>query len=113
MPSLLQRYLAINFVPPFLVACAFFVTFLLTSQLFRLTSIVVNKGVEFWSVLELFGHIAISFLPMAVPLSALFATIMTLNKLSEDSEIVAMRSFGIEKSQLFKPFLILACVIAM
>lgn len=113
MPSLLQRYLAINFVPPFLVACAFFVTFLLTSQLFRLTSIVVNKGVEFWSVLELFGHIAISFLPMAVPLSALFATIMTLNKLSEDSEIVAMRSFGVEKSQLFKPFLILACVIAM
>lgn len=52
------------------------------------------------------GHIAISFIPMAVPLSCLFATIYTLNKLSEDSEIVAMRSFGITKFKLFYPFLI-------
>jgi lipopolysaccharide export system permease protein len=52
------------------------------------------------------GHIAISFIPMAMPLSCLFATIYTLNKLSEDSEIVAMRSFGITKFKLFLPFLI-------
>lgn len=112
MPSLLQRYLAINFVPPFLVACIFFVTFLLTSQLFRLTSIVVNKSAEISAIFELFGHIAISFLPLAVPLSALFATIITLNKMSEDSEIVAMRSFGLTKRTLFAPFLIIAIVIA-
>jgi len=113
MPSLIQRYLAINFLPPFLLACGFFVTFLLTSQLFRLTSIVVNNGVDIGSVFELFGHIAISFLPMAVPLSALFATIITLNKLSEDSEIVAMRSFGITKSMLFKPIFVMGLIIAV
>lgn len=113
MPNLLQRYLAINFLPPFMVACIFFVTFLLTSQLFRLTSIVVNKGVELAAVFELFGHIAISFLPMAVPLSALFATIITLNKLSEDSEIVAMRSFGLTKSKLMTPFIVMGLVIAV
>ncbi len=113
MPSLLQRYLAVHFLPPFLVACAFFVTFLLTSQLFRLTSIVVNKSVELLSILELFGHIAISFLPMAVPLSALFATIITLNKLSEDSEIVAMRSFGYTKERLLIPFVVIGLVISI
>ncbi|OUR96165.1 hypothetical protein A9Q84_07330 [Halobacteriovorax marinus] len=57
-------------------------------------------------VFELMGHISISFIPMALPLSCLFATIYTLNKLSEDSEIVAMRSFGITKIRLFMPFLI-------
>lgn len=113
MPSLLQRYLAVHFLPPFLVACGFFVTFLLTSQLFRLTSIVVNKSVDLIAILELFGHIAISFLPMAVPLSALFATIMTLNKLSEDSEIVAMRSFGYTKERLLVPFMIMGLVISI
>lgn len=71
-----------------------------------------NKGVELWVVLELMGHIALSFIPMAVPLSVLFATIYTLNKMSEDSEIVAMRSFGLRKTQLFAPFLFLGVLIA-
>lgn len=62
--------------------------------------------------MELVGHIAISFLPMAIPLSAFFATIYTLNKLSEDSEIVAMRSFGTTKASLLQPFLIMAVIVA-
>ncbi len=63
-------------------------------------------------VLEIIGHIALSFLPMAVPLSVLFATIYTLNRLSEDSEIVAMRSFGLPKFKLLYPFLIVAAAIS-
>lgn len=58
------------------------------------------------------GHIAVSFLPMAVPLSVLFATIFTMNKLSEDSEIVAMRSFGLTKQVLLIPLLLLGLFIA-
>ena len=72
-----------------------------------------SKGIEMGVVLELMGHIAVSFLPMAIPLSALFATIYTMNKLSEDSEVVAMRSFGLKKSELFAPFLLLGVAIAL
>ncbi|MCR9204617.1 MAG: LptF/LptG family permease [Halobacteriovoraceae bacterium] len=107
-----QRYLASHFIGPFVLSTSFFVIFLLTFQLFRLIRIVTNKSVEVWEVLELMGHIAISFLPMAIPLSALFATIYTLNKMSEDSEIVAMRSFGLRKKDLFLPFLILSFFIS-
>lgn len=107
-----QRYLASNFIGPFVLSSSFFVIFLLTFQLFRLISIVTNKSVAFVEVLELMGHIAVSFLPMAIPLSALFATIFTLNKMSEDSEVVAMRSFGLRKWELFLPFAILSLFIA-
>lgn len=107
-----QRYLAFNFIPPFFLSAFFFVAFLLTFQLFRLTRIITKKGVDMGQVFELVGHIAISFLPMAIPLSAFFATIYTLNKLSEDSEIVAMRSFGTTKWSLLKPFLMVATIIA-
>lgn len=110
--TVVQRYLAANFIAPFVLATSFFVTFLLTFQLFRLVRIVTNKGVELTAIFELMGHIAISFLPMAVPLSALFATIFTLNKLSEDSEVVAMRSFGLQKSDLLVPFVILGIFIS-
>ncbi len=71
-----------------------------------------SKGIELVNVLELIGHISISFLPMAVPLSALFAAIYTMNKLSEDSELVAMRSFGLSKRTLITPFIILSFLIA-
>lgn len=113
MFGIAQRYLAATFIPPFLLSTFFFVAFLLTFQLFRIVRIVINKGVDFSTVLELTGHIAISFLPMAIPLSALFATIYTLNKMSEDSEIVAMRSFGLTKHKLFIPLLILGTVAAV
>ena len=111
MLKLAQRYLAVNFIAPFTMSLFFFVAFLLTFQLFRIIKIVISKGVEWSLVFELMGHIAISFVPMAVPLSCLFATIYTLNKLSDDSEIVAMRSFGMTKSKLFLPFFVVSLFI--
>ena len=107
-----QRYLAAHFIPPFLFSTIFFVAFLLTFQLFRIMRVVVGKGVDWLLVLELTGHIAASFIPMAVPISILFAAIFTMNKLSEDSEVVAMRAFGLTKGQLFRPFLILSLIIS-
>ena len=113
MFKIVYRYLAINFILPFTVSMIFFVSFLLITQLFRIIRMVVSKGVELSVILELMGHIAISFVPAAVPLSIFFAAIFTLNKLSEDSEIIAMRSFGFTKFQLFLPFLIQGILIGI
>ena len=95
------------------MSLCFFICFLLPSQLFRLMRIVTKKGVEITVLFELFGHIAISFIPMAVPLSLLFAMIYTLGKLSEDSEIVAIRAMGVNKITLFAPFLIIGIISAV
>ena len=111
--SIVSKYLAAHFILPFLTSTVFFVLFLLTSQLFRLADVFVTKSSGLTDVLLLFGHIAVSFLPMAIPLSALFASLYTMNKMSEDSEIVAMRSFGLTKWQLFKPFLMLGIFISI
>ncbi len=75
--------------------------------------IVTKKGVEITVLFELFGHIAISFVPMAVPLSLLFAMIYTLGRLSEDSEIVAIRAMGVSKEKLLSPFIIIGIVAAV
>lgn len=110
--SIVQRYIGAHFIAPFFFSTLFFVIFLLTFHMFRLIQILTSKGVEVVAVLELMGHIGISFLPMSIPLSTLFAMIYTLNKLSEDSEIVAMRSFGLKKHVLLLPFIFLALTIA-
>ncbi len=107
-----QRYLAAKFIPPFVISAMFFIMFLLTFELFKIIHIIISRGVAFTLILELTFHIAISFVPIAIPLSTLFATIYSINQLSSDSEVVAMRSFGISKYKLFLPFLILSILIA-
>ncbi|MGB0453685.1 MAG: LptF/LptG family permease, partial [Bacteriovoracaceae bacterium] len=107
-----SKYLLGNFIPPFMVSCLFFVCFLLIFQLFRITKIVVQKGIEIEKILILVSHIAITFVPLAIPLACFFATIYTMNRMSDDSEIVVMRSVGLNKFQLFRPFLLIGVLIA-
>jgi lipopolysaccharide export system permease protein len=109
---IIPRYLAASFIGPLILGGVFFVSFLLTFQLFRITRVVMNKDVEITQALELLVHMGISFFPMAIPLSALFATVYILNKLSLGSEIVAMRSFGFGKSKLLAPFLLVGLALA-
>lgn len=56
-------------------------------------------------------NLSVSFFPLATPLAVFFATIYTLNKLSEDSEIIAMRSFGISKFKIYLPFFLISFLI--
>lgn len=107
-----QRYLAATFIPPFVLASAIFVLFLLTFYLLRFTTLLVNKGVTWDSFLLLTAHMGLMLFPFAIPLATLLACIYTLNKLSEDSEIVAMRAFGVSKVGLFLPFLIIGLLVA-
>ena len=113
MLSNYQRYLASHFIPPFFMTLFFSLAFLLTFQLFRIIRFIIGKGVSLGVFFGLIVDMAVSFLPMAIPLSAMIATIYSLNRLGEDSEIVAMRSFGIDKKQLFTPFFILAMGISL
>lgn len=71
-------------------------------------SLIVDKGVDIYTVLLMLFNLSISFFPLAAPLAFFFSTIYVLNKLSEDSEIIAMRSFGMTKFQLYKPFLMIS-----
>ncbi|MEI8347753.1 MAG: LptF/LptG family permease [Pseudomonadota bacterium] len=113
MFRILQRYLAAHFIIPFVVSLTFFVVFLLTFQLFHIIKLITSKGVDVATIWNMVVDMAMSFVPMAMPLSCFFAVIYIMGKLSEDSEVVAMRSFGLSKSQLFRPFLILGAVIAV
>jgi lipopolysaccharide export system permease protein len=103
MLKVTTRYLASSFIPPFILGFIFFVAFLITFYMFRIIGLIITKGIDVLTVLTMVINLSVSFFPMAAPLAAFFATIYTLNKLSEDSEIIAMRSFGISKIKIFLP----------
>jgi lipopolysaccharide export system permease protein len=108
MLKVITRYICIQFIPAFLVGFLFFVAFLNTFYMFRMLSLIINKGLDVWTVCVMTFNLSISFFPLAAPLAFFFATIFVLNRLSEDSEIIAMRSFGMTKWQLLTPFILIA-----
>ncbi len=113
MIALIQRYLAANFIIPLVGSCLFFVFFLLTFQMFRMTQLIIAKDVPVTEVGFLLLNIAITFIPMAIPLSVLFSMIFSLGRMSDDSEIVAARSFGLSRERLFLPYLIVGLMVAL
>ncbi len=112
MLKVTTRYLASTFIPPFVLGFVFFVAFLITFYMFRIIGLIVNKGVDIATILTMVMNLSVSFFPLATPLAAFFATIYTLNKFSEDSEIIAMRSFGMTKIKIYMPFLVTSLVVA-
>ncbi len=111
--KIIYRYLAYNFILPFFTSGIFFIVFLLVFQVFRILRYLMAKDVEIKLIMQLLANIAVSFAPSAIPLAALFAIIYTLSHLSEDSEMIAMRSFGYSKYRLFAPFFIIGLLISL
>ena len=113
MIKVTTRYLASHFIPPFLLGFVFFIAFLITFYMFRIISLIVTKGIDVVTVSGLVLDLSVSFFPLATPLAVFFATIYTLNKFSEDSEIIALRSFGISKFKIYAPFFVLSLFIGV
>jgi lipopolysaccharide export system permease protein len=113
MKLLLQRYLAAQFILPLLVSAFFFISFLLTFELFRLTELLVTRDISLWFTIKLVGNIALTFVPLSLPIAVFFSTIYCLNRLSSDSEYIAMRASGLTKARILLPFLIIAGILTM
>jgi lipopolysaccharide export system permease protein len=64
-------------------------------------------------MVKITGYMSISFLPMLLPMSLLFAVLMTYNRLSQDSEIVALKSAGVDTISLIAPAIVFAAIITL
>lgn len=104
-------YLLSEMLPAFLLGIVIFVSILLMFQALRLTEFVLVHGIKITTLLDIIGYMSISFLPILLPMSLLFAILMTYNRLSTESEIIAMKSAGISGWYLLTPAVLLAAMI--
>jgi lipopolysaccharide export system permease protein len=66
----------------------------------------VGKGLEWFLILELMFYVAVTLVPMALPLAILLASIMTFGNLAESYELTALKSSGISLQRVMKPLII-------
>ena len=91
----------------------FIVIFVLLMQfLWVYVDDLVGKGLSFKILMELFFHASITFVPMALPLAILLASIMSFGDLGEHYELVAIKAAGISIWTAMRPLFIFSIVLS-
>lgn len=91
----------------------FIVIFVLLMQfLWVYVDDLVGKGLSFKILMELFFHASLTFVPMALPLAILLASIMSFGDLGEHYELVAMKASGISMWKVMRPLVIFSVLLS-
>lgn len=102
-----------TFLPQFCMTF-FIVLFILLMQfLFKYINDLVGRGLEVHVLGELFFYAALSFIPMALPLAILLASLMTFGNLGEHIELTALKSAGISLVRVMKSLIIFIVLVAI
>jgi len=92
---ILERYVLREHLYPFLIGFSVVIFLLTLDFMFDLVDLAIGKGVGTGVVLELFVLSLGYMVALAFPCAVLIATLATFGRLSQDNEISAMKSTGV------------------
>lgn len=97
-----------------LVLTFFIVLFIQIMQfLWMYVDDLAGKGLEFKILIELLFQFSLVFVPQALPLGILLASLMTFGNMGENFELTALKSSGISLQRIMRPLIILLMLIAV
>lgn len=99
----LDRLILKSFVGPLLLTFAIAVFVLLMQFVWKYIDDMVGKGLPFGIIVELLFYASVTFVPMALPIAVLFASIMTMGNFGEKYELVAMKAGGVSLTRVMAP----------
>lgn len=107
----LDRLILKSFLGPLLLTFAIAVFVLLMQFVWKYVDDLVGKGLEFSVIAELLLYASATFVPMALPIAVLFASIMTMGNFGEKYELVAMKAGGISIKRIMMPMAFVALLL--
>lgn len=108
--KILNRYIFREAWVYFFITVVAFTGMLLTVQMLRFASLIVNKGVSLGDIGMVFIALIPSFLELALPLATLLGIMLAFARLSGDSEIVVARAAGVSLFGLVPPVVLCGLV---
>lgn len=112
--KILRNYFLKEFVAPlFLALGVLSFVMALVGNLKKIADLVINKGLDLYSVLKLFLFMTPYIVTYALPIALLVAVLMSLGRLSNDNEIVAIRASGVNLFNLMLPLVIIGSVLSL
>ena len=92
-----------TFLPLFIMTFFICLFIVLMQFLWRYVGDLVGKGLGIDVLAQLFFYASLTFVPMALPLGILLASLMTFGNLGESLELLAMKASGISLLKIMRP----------
>ena len=100
-----------SFLGPLLLTFTIAVFVLLMQFVWKYIDDLVGKGLEIGIIAELLLYASATFVPMALPIAVLFASIMTMGNFGEKYELVAMKAGGISVRRIMMHMALVALLL--
>ncbi len=110
---ILERYLMKELLSPFLVTLSTITFVLLLDEIMDLMKLIMEKDLDFLTIINIFGLALPFLLALSIPMAVLMASILTFGRLSVDSEIVAIKSGGVNIFKTVRPIYFLALLLSL
>ena len=102
----LYTFVLQSFFPILLATFAVCLFFILMQFLWRYVDDMVGKGLEMTVLLKMLFYAALAFVPLALPLAILLASLMIFGNLGESLELLAIKSAGVSLQKIMRPLII-------
>lgn len=112
-PTLLDRYIINEMLGPLLFGVGAFSSLFASGDLLNLANLVAEAGAPVVPALKVFLLKLPQIVVWTLPMSVLLATLLSLSKLSTNSEIVAMRAGGTSFFRIALPVLVVSLVVSL
>jgi lipopolysaccharide export system permease protein len=96
-----------SFIGPLIFTFFIVLIILILQFLWMYVDELAGKGLDFKVVSELLYHFSMTFVPTALPLAILLASLMTFGNMGEFFELSALKSSGIPLQRIMRPLIIL------
>ena len=101
--SIINRYILKEFLGPFAVNVLFFTFIFLMAELIEITNWIVNYNINLTTVLQMIFYQIPFLLIFVLPISVMITVLLTFLRLSNENEILAIKTGGISIYALLTP----------
>lgn len=111
MNKTLSKYFLKEIIPNFIFGFLIFIFVFFMTQIFKLSDLIVVHGIGIKDITRLVTFVILPFVGMTFPVALLFAILITLGRMGQDSELIALRSMGVSLTDIIKPILAFSILI--
>lgn len=107
----LDKFVIKSFLGPLVLTFFIVLIILILQFLWMYVDELAGKGLNISILAELLFQFSLSFVPTALPLAILLASLMTFGNMGEFSELTALKSSGIPLKRIMMPLVIIIIVL--
>jgi lipopolysaccharide export system permease protein len=108
-----DKFVLKSFIGPLIFTFFIVLIILILQFLWMYVDELAGKGLDFKILTELIYQFSLTFVPTALPLAILLASLMTFGNMGEFSELSALKSSGIPLQRIMRPLFVLVGILVV